>query len=54
MRRGRSKEVVVHKLFLSLGGTFIGVRCLKEAGRLLENYRNGNRIRHTTSCNTMH
>ena len=33
---GRLKEGGVHKLFLILGGTFIGGRRLKEVGLLLE------------------
>ena len=36
IRKGRLKEGDLHKLFLNLGGAFIGGRCLKEGGRLLE------------------
>ena len=36
IRRERLKEGDVHKLFLILGGAFIGWRRLKEGGRLLE------------------
>ena len=36
IKSGKLKERCVHKLFLILGGAFIGARRLKEGGRLLE------------------
>ena len=36
IRRGRLRTADIHKRFLILGGNFIGGRCLKEGGCLLE------------------